>query len=158
MNNLVSKNGRHFFPEMRDTFSYPLEKYFNDIFDNFFKEDFGLKTSAGYPKMDVLRDGQNLVVEMAVPGVTLEDLKVEVDNNNLLTIRGKMSEEHSSPPNASYFRRELKKSAFIQQMTLPPEVTGDPDAVLKNGILKLSWVLPESKVKDAPRMIEVKSG
>lgn len=149
---------RDTFPILRDDFFFPIEQQFNKMFDDFFGKNSSIKASHGYPKMDVVQEDGNLVVKVAIPGVAPSDIQVEVQEGTL-KISGKMSEEHQSGEGSSYYVKELKKGSFVRHLTLPGWVKSDPEAVLKNGILRLSWALPkEEKVEpEKPRLIEIKT-
>jgi HSP20 family molecular chaperone IbpA len=125
----------------------------HDIIDNFYS-DFvlgfdlnALKCKATYPKWDVYENDQEFLIEMAVPGCTQETINVEVvpceDNQGYkryLKISGKCSEEHVSEKSANFKMKELKKSSFVRSIYLPNDLKEvDPEATLKNGILKLKW-------------------
>lgn len=150
--NLMIRNG---FPALRDDFFFPIESHFNKVVDEFLSKSSGIKASNGYPKMDVLNEDDRLVVKVAIPGVKSEDIQVEF-HDRTLKISGKMSEEHQSPEDAPYYVKELKKSSFVRHLTLPDWVNTDPEAVMKDGILKLSWDVPK-KEEPQPRLIEIKS-
>lgn len=151
----------------RNDFLFPVESQFNKIFDDFFN-DFNIKglkdsikSSQGYPKMDVLEDGGHLWVKVAVPGMNLNDLKVEVEEKERrVTISGKMSEEYNSPEDNSvtYHVRELRHSQFKRVIQLPDYVEGDPEAELKEGILILKWKLREEAQPPPKKLIEIREG
>jgi len=151
----------------RDDFFFPIQQHFDKVFENFLK-DFNvdsLVVTGNYPKMDVVTEGNEWVIKAAIPGVNPEDIEVSFVPNPVhhgpssLVIRGKMSEEHQSPEGADYFLRELKKSSFQREIVLPKWIKGDPEAVFKDGMLRLSWPLPEEVVEEAPaaRRIEIKT-
>lgn len=90
---------------------------------------------AWLPPVDVTENGDALLVEVEVPGVPLDDLKVSLENN-LLTIRGKKRQE-----------------IFERSFTLPATVDADRiTATYDHGMLTVT--LP--KVERArPREITV---
>jgi HSP20 family protein len=148
----------------RNEFLFPVETHFNKIFDQFFQNDFkgvkdAIKASQGYPKMDVLEDGGLLLIKVAVPGMTLNDLAVEVEEQpRTVTISGKMAEEHDAGESATYHIRELRHSQFKRILQLPDDVEGDPTAELKDGILTLSWRMREAEPPPTKKLIEIKEG
>ena len=52
--------------------------------------------------------------------------------------------------------RELRRSAFERSVYLPNNIAGDPEAIMKNGILKLTWNLPDKPIPKIKK-IEIKS-
>lgn len=150
----------------RDDFFFPVQQHFDKFFEDFFKDANidSIVATGSYPKMDILTEGNEWVVKAAIPGVDPSDIEVSVVPNPVhhgpdsLVISGKMSEEHQSPENADYFMRELKKSSFRRELVLPKWIKGDPQAVFKDGMLRLAWKLPDEVTEVAPeaRRIEVK--
>lgn len=153
----------------RNDFLFPIEHQFNQLFDQFFQRDLKglkdtLKSTQGYPKLDILEDEGNLYIKVAVPGMKLNDVAVVLlqdGNDKLVEISGKMNEEYGPVDEASatYFVRELRRSAFKRVIRLPDYVKGDPEAELKDGILSLIWSLPQEtdRLMDCKR-VEIKEG
>jgi HSP20 family molecular chaperone IbpA len=141
----------------------PFQDVFNEFFDDFFGDRRNLdktKSGVGYPKMDIVTEGDYWILKAAVPGVDPDALKIElipgesvVANNSghaLVRISGEMSEEYRSPDNATYSLRELHKSSFRREVMLPHYIEGEPEAKVKDGILTLRWrhrMKPEVKPK-----------
>jgi len=50
----------------------------------------------------------------------------------------------------------LKRSSFERRVLLPDFVTGDPEATIKDGILRLVWKVPEL-VQPKPKQVEIKN-
>lgn len=140
-------------PFRKDLF-FPLEQEFNKLFNDLFNKDTlnTIKGSSGYPKLDVYADNGKFFVKVAVPGVNPDDLKVEISPENILSISGK---HESSIENANLYITELRRSEFKRELKLPDWVETDPVAEVKNGILTLSWDLPEIPQKNT-RSIEIK--
>lgn len=152
------------FSLLRDDLFFPLQDTFDGFFQSFFNTD-GLfnsvKGKAGYPKMEVGIEGNEWVIRMALPGVKQEDLIVQVDETKgkVLHIQGQMAEEYQSPKESQYFVRELRKSKFVREIPLPDGLIGDPDAVMKDGILTLKWQKPaaEGSGSFAIKQIKIKT-
>jgi HSP20 family protein len=142
---------------LRDQLFSPLELVFDDFFSNFWKNGSldKIKATAGYPKMDIGNEGRNFVIRAAVPGVNAEDLKIELENSTV-RISGRMAEEYCTPENHPYYVKELCKRTFSRTITLPENVSGDPEATIKDGILVLKWEIPEEVNPNAPRIIQIK--
>jgi HSP20 family molecular chaperone IbpA len=50
----------------------------------------------------------------------------------MLSVSGRVSQEHYVDEKAQYYVRELRRSAFERSVYLPNNITGDPEAVMKN--------------------------
>lgn len=134
---------------LRDDLFFPLEQVFDKFYQDFFHNKSAIntvKSNQTYPKMNVYLEGNSFVMKLAVPGLKEDDLDLEYKNDNTVTIRGKMSDEHSSSPQASYYIRELRQSTFERSLILPEFVTGEPEsAILSDGLLTLTWKLKPKK-------------
>ena len=56
------------------------------IFNDFFENEWLAKTGVTAPAINVIENDKDYKVEMAAPGMTKDDFKVNVDENNNLTI------------------------------------------------------------------------
>jgi len=143
----------------RDDLFHPFEEHFNKIWDQFFGEAANVKGRVGYPKMDILAENGQWKVQVALPGVDPSNVSVEVipddsshvaafgidSSGRTLKISGKMSEVNQSP-NAHYHVKELRRSAFERSIRLPDYIYGDPKAVMKDGLLTLTWNMPQGQL------------
>ena len=97
--------------------------------------------------------------EQAVPGMTKDDFKVNVDENNNLTIcMEKKEEKKEEKKDKKYLRREFSYSKFQQTILLPENVEKDKiSAKVEHGILSIEIpkVKEEEKQKTS-KAIEVK--
>lgn len=153
------KSGRSLLPrtDLREDFFWPIEDHFNRLLNEFFGGDAvvdSIKSSKGYPKMDVVREDNRWVVRAAMPGVPPENVKVEVLPDRRVRISGKMEESYTSPEGSTAVIQELRKSHFCREMLLPEDVVDDPVADLKDGILTLSWNV-QKVVEEEPEIREI---
>jgi HSP20 family molecular chaperone IbpA len=151
------------FPTLRDDFFFPMQEAFDSFFDDFFgtKSLDTIKGKGGYPKMEAGIEGNYWIVRVAVPGVKEEDLLVQVDESQkqrVLRIQGQMAEEYQSPEGSQLFVRELRKGKFVREVAIPSGLVGEPEALLKDGVLTLRWEKPpeEGEVTSAVRKIPIK--
>lgn len=142
----------------REELMFPVEQAFNKFFDDFFNSNplSKIKSNSGYPRMNVYEADDKFVVTLSVPGMKDEDLDVEIDHNRNLLIRGKKSESYQSPEGAVHYVKELHQSSFERSLHLPEHVLGDPAALMKDGILELTWTAP-SKKPEVVRKISIKN-
>lgn len=150
--NRVSNNG--LVPRRNDVFA-PFESFFNQVFDEMWGDFSGLKSNSrkGFPVLDVIVDDGKWIIEALVPGVKPEDLTVDIEPSQegglrLLRISGHMDEAHQYSEKAQYYKKEVRRTAFERSLYLPDYVSGEPEATLKNGMLKLSWEVPELKLPE----------
>lgn len=107
------------------------------------------------PTMEIFeRDGQ-FIVRADLPGLTKEDLHVEV-TEDVLTIAGERRSEHESQQ-GGMFRSERSYGTFHRQIPLPQGVnTEQVTAQFQNGVLEVSMPMPSQQVRG--RQIDIQSG
>ena len=131
-----------------------LPAIFNDFFDN----DWMPRANATAPAINVIEHDNDYCVELAVPGMSKEDLKVEIDNDdNLVISMEKKDEKKEDGKNERYLRREFSYSKFQQTLMLPEDVEKEKiSARVEHGVLHIE--LPKRTVVEQPaasRSIEV---
>jgi HSP20 family protein len=98
------------------------------------------------PLVDLADNGKEYVVTAELPGITKEDLNVEVTENSIEISSEKKTEEKEEKE--GYIRRERRYSNFYRSIPLPDDILpGKADAELKEGVLtvKLPKAKPEEK-------------
>ena len=98
-------------------------------------------------RVDVREEDDVFVLTTAVPGLSADDLNIQV-LDNVVRIEGEYQTS-----DGEHLLRELPEGKFIRSLRLPSEVDADNvEAKIKNGVLSLS--LP--KVESArPKQIKV---
>ena len=108
-----------------------------------------------YPQVDVHEDKDNVYVRADLPGIKTEDIKVEVDESGILSIRGERKAEKEFDRDSCY-RIERQYGSFERRFRLGQSVDGDNiKAEYKHGELKLTIPKKEEK-KPKAITIEVK--
>ena len=108
------------------------------------------------PNVDVHEDEKNITIEAEIPGVKKEDIKVSVNEENVLVLKGTKNREtktEDTKDGATYLRVERNFGEFTRSFVLPDNVNTDSiDAEFKDGLLK---VVLEKKEPAKPRELEV---
>jgi HSP20 family protein len=143
----------------RDDFFWPIQLQFNKLYNEFFsnKRLDASKSSIGYPKMDILESENKWVIQAAVPGVDPEFVNVEITPENTVRIYGEMTDKLSSDDSV-YYMKELRRSRFEREIRLPDNLSGEPEAIVKDGVLTLSWDFENEEEEPEAKLIEVKKG
>jgi HSP20 family protein len=141
----------------RDDFFAPFEQSLDNFFNEFFHSSrlASLKDNARFPKMDIVETDNQLQLKAVVAGWDEKDLNIEITPENVVVVSGEKKTEVVDGPVSrvqKYHIRELKQSSFRRAVQLPDYVQGDPQAVMKDGILTLSW----QTVKDVPEEPKIK--
>lgn len=142
----------------RDDFFWPIQLQFDKLFNEFFsdKKLDASKHSIGYPKMDIVETKDKWIIQAAVPGVDPEFVNVEITTNNTVRIYGEMTNKGQYDDSVHHMK-ELRRSKFEREIRLPENLVGDPEAIVKDGVLTLSWDLI-TKEEPEPKLIEIKKG
>ncbi|RME14773.1 MAG: Hsp20/alpha crystallin family protein, partial [Bacteroidetes bacterium] len=75
------------------------------------------------PSANIKESEDKFEVELGIPGVKKEDIKIDLEND-VLTISSEQKEEKSEEKD-NYTRREFNYSAFSRSFTLPDIVDTD---------------------------------
>jgi HSP20 family protein len=148
--------------QMMRRFTRDMERLFEDFggfnFPNFFQTDFApfrmeLDNGAWMPQIEVLQNNGQFKVRADLPGVTKDDVKVEV-TDELLTISGERKEEKEEKQEG-FYRSERSYGSFYRQIPLPEGATTEnATATFQNGVLEIT--IPALKVAAPTRKLEIK--
>ncbi len=106
-------------------------------------------TDTTLPAVNVKENGDAFVIEVAAPGMTKDDFKVNYDNGNLTISSERKNEKNEEREN--YTRREFSYQSFQRSFTVPENVVSGEKigASYKDGILIIN--LPKrEEVKPKP--------
>ena len=122
-----------------------LPNLFNEIFDNNLYER--ASVSATTPAVNVLEKEHEYLVEVAAPGMTKNEFKVNLDEDeNLVVALEKEANKEEEGKKMHYLRREFSYSQFRQTMILPDDVDKEKiSAKVENGVL--SVILPKMNLR-----------
>ncbi|MGE0632946.1 MAG: Hsp20/alpha crystallin family protein [Pseudobdellovibrionaceae bacterium] len=128
----------------------------HESFDRLFKEFMDLKKINGSrdlefsPTCEVAEEGNNYVLKFDLPGVSKDQVVVEVDNDQL-TVRAERKEEKKTETKKKYLS-ETYYGSYVRSFTLPgPMDEKKVDAKFENGVLTITVPKTESfKAKQIP--------
>lgn len=130
---------------------------FDDLFkpwDSWFDDRFA--KTLKMPAVNIIENGKEYKITVAVPGMKKEDLKIDVDGD-VLTISSE-KEENKEQKEEKYTRKEYSYTSFSRSFSLPDDVSKDKiDATYKDGVLNVS--MPKREVvnkKGTQKSIAVK--
>lgn len=102
------------------------------------------------PPIDIYDSAEGLVLIADLPGVSVESLELQVQDNRL-TLLGRVPS--AAPAEATLIHKEYEEGDFLRSFILSEEVDHERiNARLNNGILEV--ILPKA-AKTPPRRIEV---
>jgi HSP20 family protein len=127
-----------------------INRLFNTLFDAP-----GPVTSAGQrrwvPAMDLVETDNHFVLRADLPGMSEQDVKIELQDN-VLTVSGERKTEHEERKEG-YFRLERASGAFSRSLTLPEGIDANSvKATFTNGVLEIQVPKPEVRM---PQKVEI---
>ena len=103
------------------------------------------------PKVDVVQRGNELVVRADLPGLTQDDVTVEVTDDSII-ISGRRTQERVDDSGGVY-RLERTYGEFFREIPLPEGAIGDQaKASFKDGVLEITVPAPPEQVSRGRRL------
>lgn len=137
-----------------------LRPFYSNLFDDFLNSGilpYSSEDRGSLPALNVKEDDKELTLELRVPGLKKEDIKLEY-KNGFLTLSGEKKEEkEEKEEKGKYLRREFSSFSFHRTIELPEDRynVAEAKASYKNGILEVT--MPKNEAKDKlHKTIEVK--
>ena len=137
----------------------PLPVLFDDFFNrdlfNWGNSNFS-DTNTSIPAVNIKETVENYEVEVAAPGMSKKDFKVELDGNSL-TISSERSHQNEEREDERYSRKEFSYQSFQRTFTLQKDVV-DIDKIqakYDNGLLHLLIPKKEEAKQKPPRLIQI---
>jgi HSP20 family protein len=137
-----------------------LERFADEI-DRMF-DDFGLgrgwsrsaaipDTMTWAPRVDITQRNNELVVRADLPGMSKDDVKVDV-TDEAITIQGERRREHEEEHGGVY-RSERSYGSFYRAIPLPEgAITDQAKASFKDGVLEITMPAPPEQVTRGRRL------
>jgi len=115
----------------------PLSDLFQDLFGDTSKEKIEYKNYECAPSANILENNQGFELQLAIPGIQKEDVKISLEKNILNVSSEK--EAAQIDENTRFTRREFVFGTFSRSFTLPDTIDTDKiGADFKDGILKIT--------------------
>ena len=134
----------------------PFSSEINRLFDTLFDTANGSmnRSQRWMPAMDLIEAEDHFLLKADLPGVSEEDVTIEVQDN-VLTVSGERKAEHERKEKG-FYRLERSFGRFSRSLTLPEGVDADAiSASFDKGVLAVSIPKPEER---KPRRISIGGG
>jgi HSP20 family protein len=103
------------------------------------------------PAMDLLETDDNFVLRADLPGMTEDDVNIELEDN-VLTVSGERKAEHEEK-REGFYRVERAFGSFARSLTLPRGIDAESvNAAFDKGVLEVRIPKPEQR---KPRKIQI---
>jgi HSP20 family protein len=120
----------------------------------------GLQSRGGFaealwsPQIEAFQRGDELVVRADLPGLTKDDVKIEIHEDQLI-IQGERRQEHEEGRRGEgQYRSERRYGSFYRSIPLPEGVNADnAKAAFRNGVLEITIPAPQPQAQG--RRIEI---
>ena len=125
--------------------------FFDDFTSDFFKpllDGFGMIRPDQAMKVDVKDEGDRYTLEADMPGVSKDNLKVEVANGTLTISADYDEKKEEKGEDDKYVYRERRCGSMRRSFNVEGIREDDITAEFKDGVLKLT--LPKQEVKAIP--------
>lgn len=159
-------------PKKSETPEHPIVPFWRQswadldrVFDNFrrdFERSFGMFPALSMPPMsissiscDVVDEGDRYIINAELPGVSKDEVKLNVSDNHVEISASHKAEEEEKKKN--YVRKERRAFSYHRSLSLPEKVDSSKSkAKLNNGILsvEIPKITPTPKPKSSSVPIE----
>lgn len=141
MERLFDDFGGYRFPSLFAREIFPLGREFENV--------------AWTPKIEIRRNNGDMTVRAELPGLTKDDVKVEL-TDEALTISGERKEEKEEKQEG-FYHSEHSYGTFYRLIPLPKGVDAEKaTATFNNGVLEVIVQVPKSEPR--ARKLEIKEG
>ena len=130
-----------------EPFSSEVNRLFNTLFDE-------SQSNRWVPAMDLVESDDHFVLKADLPGLSEDDVAIEI-RDNTLTISGERKSEYEKRERG-WYRVERATGRFSRSLALPEGI--DPDAVsaeFDKGVLEVHVPKPEQR---KPRRVQISAG
>lgn len=158
----LARNESAFEPfRMMDRFVDEMDRVFEDVFGRGWPTPRLGRTSlrsplrselqAWAPEVECFYRNNELVVRADLPGLTKDDIKVDVTEHHI-TLQGERKREHEEEKGGVY-RSERSYGTFYREIPLPEgAITEHAKANFKNGVLEITMPAPPEQVRRGRRL------
>lgn len=129
------------------------EDFFKPLNDWFF-DGIGWNRLLTVPPVNITGTEHEYVINLAIPGMSKDDFRIDVDGNVLSISSEKKERKEENEKN--YTRQEYSYSSFRRSFTLPDKVDMEKiDAGYKDGVLSVSLPVKAAAKASPARKIKV---
>ncbi|MBT8189048.1 MAG: Hsp20/alpha crystallin family protein [Saprospiraceae bacterium] len=133
-----------------------LTNVLDDIFNRSFSDMLGADFTVNSPSVNILEGDASYKIEMALPGVSKDDVTINVEKDQLIISSANKEVNETKDGAHRYMKREFNYSSFRKSFHLPKTVDTDMiDAKFDNGVLILTIEKKEEAKEKEPRTIVI---
>ncbi len=123
------------------------------MFEDFFSDDFlsvPVSRQFATPAVNIKESDKDYDIQIAAPGMTKDDFKLSINENNELVIaleknENKEEKNNKNEKNGTWLRREFSYASYSQSFVIPEDVEVEGiSAKMEHGVLNID--LPKKEV------------
>ena len=127
---------------------------FNDFFTRGISQPIGNDQLISQPSVNIVEMPEQFKLELAVPGLSKEDIKMSLEKNQIEISAEK--KEDKTTENSRFTRREFNFSSFKRNFLIPKTVDKNRiEASYENGILTVSLFKREEDIDHGVKTIDI---
>jgi HSP20 family protein len=131
-----------------------MERFFESPTSRIAGEARPIEGAAWSPSLDVFEKDGTLVVRADLPGLTKDEVQVEV-TDEAITLKGERKKEIEEKKEG-FYRLERAYGSFYRAVPLPEGIKPeDVKATFKNGVLEVTAPLPAAKKETKARRVDI---
>ena len=110
-------------------------------------------TTYSTPRMNIMETKDNYKLELCIPGLTKDDVKLSIDAEGNLVVEMTKETKKENKEEMRYLRHEFSVEHFRQTVMLPEDIHKEQiSAKVENGILDI--VIPKVTVEEKKQAIQ----
>ncbi len=111
-------------------------------------------TNYSTPRMNIMETKDNYKLELCIPGLTKDDVKLSIDTEgNLVVEMTKETKNEKKNEDMRYLRHEFSVEHFRQTVMLPEDIHKEQiNAKVENGILDI--IIPKVTVEEKKQAVQ----
>jgi HSP20 family protein len=136
---------------------------FPSLFDDFFTRDFFNRSSLNQssadtiPAVNIQETDSSFKLEVAAPGMTKKDFKVEFLNNMIIISAQRENQSEDKDQFGNYTRKEFSYQSFKRSFRLPEGIAQENNISAKYSDGVLSIIIPKNEITkiNPAKLIEI---
>lgn len=110
-------------------------------------------TTYSTPRMNIMETKDNYKLELCIPGLTKDDVKLSIDAEGNLVVEMTKEMKNEKKEDTRYLRHEFSVEHFRQTVMLPDDIHKDQiSAKVENGILDI--VIPKVTMEEKKQAVQ----
>lgn len=124
---------------------------YSDLWNDFFNDNI-IRPSFNVPKANIREEAEFFEIEMAVPGIEKNEIRIDVDKDILKISKSSENEE----VNNAYNSVEFNYTEFSRSFRLPESINTEKiEAEMNKGILSVKLPKKKEAIDKGPREIKI---